>query len=461
MREVSKGEKISLNKISSSNFFVIDINYNSPSDYEVDSTVLMLSERNKLEEEDNFIFYNNPISECKSVEIIDSEIVKKRINVFLDRIPNNISRLMFVSTIDNGDELNKRFINIKDLSIRLSDNNSQLLNYSINGLDKETAVILIEIYKHNNEWKFQATGNGFNSGLDAILREYGSEKVQVQNNEEVKSKEVKHNVVTTEAKKETEEIKKGVVLSKTPVGTIDFVKKHHERFDLAKKEVETIGLNNQKANVVLVMDISASMSSLFSKGFVQDTFDRVLPLAMQFDDDGVIDVWLFSEKFIHSQVPYTLNNRENYVANEITKKYPLGIGTLYAPVINSIYSQFGNSNQITYVLFFTDGDCSDPANTEKAIIQSSNKPIFWKFIGLGGRKPAEPHKKGFFNKFSTSSTGFNFLEKVDNLEGRVIDNADFFQIYKINEMNDIDLYKGLLQELPEWIISVKSLGLIY
>jgi stress response protein SCP2 len=320
MREVSKGEKISLNKISSSNFFVIDINYNSPSDYEVDSTVLMLSERNKLEEEDNFIFYNNPISECKSVEIIDSEIVKKRINVFLDRIPNNISRLMFVSTIDNGDELNKRFINIKDLSIRLSDNNSQLLNYSINGLDKETAVILIEIYKHNNEWKFQATGNGFNSGLDAILREYGSEKVQVQNNEEVKSKEVKHNVVTTEAKKETEEIKKGVVLSKTPVGTIDFVKKHHERFDLAKKEVETIGLNNQKANVVLVMDISASMSSLFSKGFVQDTFDRVLPLAMQFDDDGVIDVWLFSEKFIHSQVPYTLNNRENYVANEITKK---------------------------------------------------------------------------------------------------------------------------------------------
>jgi hypothetical protein len=70
-------------------------------------------------------------------------------------------------------------------------------------------------------------------------------------------------------------------------------------------------------------------------------------------------------------------------------------------------------------------------------------------------------KKDFFNKFSTSSTGFNFLEKVDNLEGRVIDNADFFQIYKINEMNDIDLYKGLLQELPEWIISVKSLGLIY
>jgi hypothetical protein len=81
---------------------------------------------------------------------------------------------------------------------------------------------------------------------------------------------------------------------------------------------------------------------------------------------------------------------------KLLKKYPLGIGTLYAPVINSIYSQFGNSNQITYVLFFTDGDCSDPANTEKAIIQSSNKPIFWKFIGLGGRKPAEPHKKGFF-----------------------------------------------------------------
>ncbi|MFN8576593.1 MAG: VWA domain-containing protein [Candidatus Sericytochromatia bacterium] len=461
MQELFKGEKVSLNKISYSKNFIIDINYISPLDYDIDSTVLMLSSKNKLEEEDDFIFYNNPISNCKSVEIVESPNVKKKIIISLNNIPDKISRLMFVSTIDNGDEQDKRFNNIKDFNIKVSDNNQNLISYTIKDLTRETAVILIEIYKHNNEWKLQATGNGFNSGLSAILKEYGSEKVQVQDNEPINSidnlqkVEIKHNIIEDQTINN-----RGVSLSKNPVGNIDFVKKHHERFNLAKKEVETIGLNNLKANVVLVMDISASMTFLFSKGVVQDTFDRILPLAMQFDNDGIIDVWLFDDKCINSKVSYTLMNRENYVKEEIEKKYPLGYGTQYAPVINSVASKYGNSNEITYVLFFTDGDCGDHTQTEKAIINSSNKPIFWKFVGLGGNKPRDPNKKGFFNKFISLSSGFSFLEKLDNLDGRFIDNADFFHIYKINEMSDIELYKNLLEELPQWLISAKTHNLL-
>jgi tellurium resistance protein TerD len=37
----------------------------------------------------------------------------------------------------------------------------------------ETAMIFGEVYKHNNEWKFKAVGQGFNGGLGPLARSFG------------------------------------------------------------------------------------------------------------------------------------------------------------------------------------------------------------------------------------------------------------------------------------------------
>ena len=463
MKSVSKGEKISLNKESLSNQYIININYECPPEYNLDSSVLMLSQRNKLEEESDFIFYNNPISSCSSVAISEAQGIKKRITIDTDKIPANISRLMFVTTIDNGDKLSQHFSQVNNIHIELSDNQTKIIDYQVNGLTKETALILIEIYKHNDEWKLQATGNGFNSGLDAILKEYGSEKVQVNEANDLEP-EAKIEVKAAPIPETATQNKETINFNKTPSGTIDFVKKHNERIDLVKKQIQVMGLPNVKANVVIVMDISGSMHSLFKKGIIQDTFDRVLPLAMQFDDDGIIDVWLFDSKCIHSETPYTLKNREDYVKKEITSKHQLGGGTEYCKPIEGIEAEQANNKNITYVLFFTDGNCSDAAKTKKAMIEVSTKPIFWKFIGLGGNKPADKEQiqnQGFFSKkITVRSTGFDFLETLDDMAGRIIDNADFFQIYDIHQMTDEELYKGLLEEFPKWISDAKTKNIL-
>ncbi len=232
--------------------------------------------------------------------------------------------------------------------------------------------------------------------------------------------------------------------------SIDFDKKNKTRIDLIKKEVSAVGLNSQKSQVALALDISGSMSGMLSSGIIQEAFDRILPLALQFDDDGKIDIWLFHDKSFNHGKPFTLKNRESFVQKEIVAKYQLG-GTSYAPVINDISSKYKSSGKSgffsksdpAYIIFITDGDCGDHSAAEKAIINASSKGIFWQFIGVGG-----------------SSDGFSFLNKIDNMSGRTVDNANFFHINDLNRISDEELYKRMLNEFPSWLKEAKNKKII-
>ena len=63
---------------------------------------------------------------------------------------------------------------------------------------------------------------------------------------------------------------------------------------------------------------------------------------------------------------------------------------------------------------------------------ASSQPIFWQFVGIGGRN-------------------YGLLEKLDTMEGRVVDNCNFFQIDHIDSMSEATLYDLLLQEFPIWL----------
>jgi len=432
MKNIAKGQKISLLKETGLSKFKLGFKWEQPSGYETDISIFMLSERGKIEEESDFIFYNQPQSSCGSIKIETVTIPGYQKTALIDtaKIPANVSRLMAVITIDNSNGTANTFENIRNLTIITADEqNNPLLQYHIEGLTKETAVIAVEIYKHNGEWKLQAVGNGFYAGLAALLKEYGSEKVQIQEEQ-----------TPVQAPKPTMPS-----LEKLPVGSIDFVKKHKERIDLAKKQVSNLGISGQRAQVILAMDISFSMNKLFKMGVVQDTFDRVMPLAMQFDDDGSIDVWLFHDDSFNHDVPFTLENRENFVNVEIMAKYNWG-ATQYAPVMNDInrkYREAGKKSPPAFVLFFTDGNCSDKRNATDTMRNASANGIFWKFIGMGGKKNT-----------------FEFLERLDDLSDRVVDNADFFHVTDLEKITDEQLYKNLLEEFPTWLKDVKSKGII-
>lgn len=208
--------------------------------------------------------------------------------------------------------------------------------------------------------------------------------------------------------------------------------------NLRKEKIQTLCLEkptllNNKARVALCLDFSGSMRNLYKNGTVQAIIERILPIAMQFDDDGEMELWLFDNGFRHLE-PINLKNYYGYVEKNIIGKWHMG-GTEYAPVINDIKKTYIDKNPAkisNYVIFITDGDNSDKPATTSTIKEVSKYPIFFEFIGIGGDR-------------------FSYLEKLDDLDGRYVDNADFFSVKDVNKMSDDEIYKKLLTEFPSWL----------
>lgn len=236
-----------------------------------------------------------------------------------------------------------------------------------------------------------------------------------------------------------------------------------DKLDLRKAKVldlqKKAGLETQKAQVVLCLDYSGSMSSLYHYGEVQELVERILPLGLAFDDNGEVEFYLFEDGVSKVEPNITLANVDGFIDREVMNgKYQMG-GTNYAPVIKRIVKDFSESESSggfmgiggtktflksdlpTYVIFITDGENADHSEAEKAIIEASNTGIFFQFVGIG-------------------NTSFNFLKKLDTMSGRNIDNANFFAVPNLATQTDDDLYAFLLGEFPSFVTEARAKGLI-
>jgi stress response protein SCP2 len=429
MKAINKGQKISLDKEIGLKNFSISLKWDN-NNYEIDSSALLLSQSGKMEKEENFVFYNNVSSPCNGV-VLDNNS-GKNFKIDLNKISNDISRVLFILTLENNN-----FGQVKNISANLLDSsNNNLLAFNVEDMTKETAIIVVEIYKHNGEWKLQATGNGFNSGLSAIIEQYGSDSVKVQDNQEQTI-----NPPLPVINNQNISISQNTTFTPPSVIRRELSTEDNKRLNDAKQ----INSSNQKAQVVVALDLSYSMNMILKNGVLEDTFNRLLPLAMQFDDDGQIDVFPFNDQAHNNNIPYSFDNKKTYLKQQILFKHYLG-EAFYAPVIQKIiqkYSNAGKSTPPVYVLFITDGDCQDEMQAESVLKQSESMGIFWQFVGLG-------------EKLSR----FGFLNRLDNLSGRAIDNVNFLHLPDIEKTNDIDLYKGLLKEFPQWIQQAKQKGIL-
>lgn len=214
-----------------------------------------------------------------------------------------------------------------------------------------------------------------------------------------------------------------------------------------RKESVTISLRkNNLDNIVsrvgVVMDDSGSMENLYSRGIVQETVERFLPIGLKLDDNAELDMWLFSHVF--KRLPsITEVDFFDYV-NRVAMKQASWGGTKYAPIINDIVRKYVTeepSNIPTLIIFVTDGENTDEAEAERALREASKHNIFFQFVGIGNQR-------------------FSFLKELDDLSGREVDNANFFQVKDISKMSDEELYGKLMNEYPMWLKEAKNKGIL-
>lgn len=205
--------------------------------------------------------------------------------------------------------------------------------------------------------------------------------------------------------------------------------------DLTKKS--GINFGEHRAKVAVVMDYSGSMSELYRTGAVQNLLTRLMPLALRFDDNGELDVWLFTGTYKRLSESMDLHNFETYVKKVAEKSgFRMG-GTSYAPVLKDVLHKYfvedaATSDIPTFVIFVTDGSNADKKETNATVIESANHNIFIQFVGIG-------------------SAYFDYLEKLDDLKGRPVDNTGFIKVSDMSKLSDEALYDKLLDQYPDWL----------
>ena len=184
------------------------------------------------------------------------------------------------------------------------------------------------------------------------------------------------------------------------------LKKNAARIVLEKKK-----LTGVTARVGIVLDISGSMRQLYRKGIVQDAVERILAVASQFDDDGSLDVWVYDNEFSRLQA-VTEKDFSDYVERQILNNDSIHkFGRNDEPqVMEDVilkYTIEEPSGEPVFLVFINDGGCKP--GIKKSIVSSSTQPIFWQFVGIG-------------------NSNFDVLRKLDTMEGRFVDNANFFHL---------------------------------
>lgn len=195
-----------------------------------------------------------------------------------------------------------------------------------------------------------------------------------------------------------------------------------------------IDMTKHVARVALAMDYSGSMNRLYYNGSVQNVITRLLPIALKFDDNGELESWLFSNQEERLSA-VNVNNYENYVQKVMMKARMSMGGTNYAPALKDMvkyYKDIEPSSVPAFIIFITDGENFDKAETNKIIKELSNYNIFVQFIGIGNEK-------------------FTYLKSLDNMEGRVHDNTGFIAVKDMNKMTDGELYTELLRQYKDWL----------
>lgn len=211
-----------------------------------------------------------------------------------------------------------------------------------------------------------------------------------------------------------------------------------------KKAAATIVLEKKKltgvtARVGIVLDISGSMRKLYSEGIVQEAVERVLAVASQFDDDGALDVWVYDNEF--SRLPAVTEKdfsdyvNKNILNNDSIHKFGRNDEPQVMRDVMQKYLKEEPSSDPVFLVFINDGGCK--SGIKKLIVSSSDKPIFWQFIGIG-------------------DGNFDVLKKLDEMEGRFIDNANFFHLQNLATITDEALYDQLLNEFPLWLKEAKE-----
>lgn len=402
---------------------------------------------NKLSDDRYMVFYNQPTSPQNELSFSQTDN-SAEFNINLSQLPDFIHKIVFTANIDaNSPSCMSDIISHK---VYVKQNGQALLELPLTGQNftKERAIISLEIYK-KGVWRLAAVASGFFGGLGDLLRFYGGQELVEEPTAPAPSvpsapptSATVHQIAPIPPQSDPKPTEPPIKLKVSLEKKIE--KEAPQLVSLAKTFVVSLKKNKLedcRAKVALVLDMSGSMSGRYQSGMVQEFVNRVVPVAVQFDDDGEFDCWFFGDRYKKMPSVNLRNYQDTVPKNWFNMMRDLDFINNEPEVMLDVMRVFKDSQEPVYVIFLSDGGVSRTEEIKKILIEASRYPIFWQFVGIGGKM-------------------YGVLEQLDTMPGRYIDNANFFALDDLHDVSDAELYDRLLQEFPLWLKEIKEREMI-
>ncbi len=130
-----------------------------------------LDAQGTLSDDRYMTFFNQPETPCGAVRLDTPVGDQAGFTLTLSRLPPTIARLVFTAAIDGPGTMSK----LTQGSVRWLVKGQEVARFPFTGADfaAERALMLLELYRKDGGWRVAMIGQGFNGGLDALVRHFG------------------------------------------------------------------------------------------------------------------------------------------------------------------------------------------------------------------------------------------------------------------------------------------------
>lgn len=388
-----------------------------------DLIALLLDEHLRADGDNGVVLFSNPVSAAGAVSL---DVATDTLSINIGALPSQVERVLVVAQADGTADLTA----CETLTATISADGVEVATAAFSDVPRFPTLQMVELYRRNGAWKVRARGDGYGDGLAKLLTVHGIDVADEPTSADAPP--VPADPISLEKQRRID-LTKRIEAS----GGVDMVKK----FETAAISLDKEGLTGQRAEVMLVLDVSGSARGLFKRGTYQQLVDRALAAGLLFDDNGTIETWLFDGK-LRAGEDVTLASQAGW-ADRARKTKGIWGSTAYAPPIEEIAGGLTRGATMpTFVFFVTDGGNQDRRQTEKAIKTAATLPAFFKFMAIG------------------DEDDFPFLQKLDDLSDREIDNADFFAVRDPMALSDEEFYRLVMQEFRGWLQAARARGIL-
>ncbi|MEW1752761.1 TerD family protein [Streptomyces angustmyceticus] len=171
-REFQRGHKAKIGDLTAGTDLYVGVQIAGPG-LTFDISCFGLDADERLSDDRYFVFFNQPTSPEESIQLLGAQAGdSESFRVTLDKIPPQIRKLSFTAALDGAGQVSQ----IGPGYLRIVAGGEEVARYSFNGSEfsTERAVMLGDFYL-KDVWRFAAVGQGFDGGLEALLKNFGGE----------------------------------------------------------------------------------------------------------------------------------------------------------------------------------------------------------------------------------------------------------------------------------------------